>query len=228
MSRSIHNLGKYSTCLLCTLCFILFYYYAKALPVEHVNFMQDGVYKASYESLKTCLDKAKSRFNVKEFEKVNKVVWRKVNSSVEKGLKSGLAKKDAYITAYVLGQAVIGKALKFDWLRKNAKGFQGLYRYQNSNHIGFLAIKAGHDKHAYNVNILIAPKDNPDDVVEIKGMGMARGNIMRIQGQGTVENALSINFEEQIATVTESDKFKQSGFMKNGASFDGDWIKKIK
>ena len=198
-----------------------------ALPKDHADFIKDEDYKTAFEQFTLGMEEAKERLTPGEYKALEKSSGDSMATSVKEDLENGYSEKEAYTTSYYVGYEVVNRELKWDWLRKNAEDAQGFYKLQSDAFGGYMALSKGEEDGLYEVEISLEMKYEPYNSGYFYGYGNLSGSKMPVYDSDD-ENVINITFDGEIAKVTSTQAFKDSGYLGHNVELDADYLREKK
>ena len=198
-----------------------------ALPKDHADFMKDEDYKNAFEQFTLGMQEAKERLTPDEYKALEKSNDEEMATSVKEDMEYGSSEKEAYETAYSLGYEQTSRELKWDWLRKNAEDAQGFYKMQSDAFGGYMALSKGEEDGIYEVEISLQMNYEPYNSGYFYGFGNHSGSKMLVYDSDD-ENVITITFDSDIAKVTSTQAFKESGYLGHNVVLDADYLREKK
>jgi hypothetical protein len=167
--------------------------------------MKNESYKNNFDRLTAMMERNKESLAPGEYDALESETFQTITGGVEYTQReSGLSEARAYELAYE-GR---GRDLRFEWLRKNSDAPQGFYgRADMAPLVMSIEKSGGIDE--YTVEIELGLNEEPY-LVSFKGIGTQSkfsAALMTVPYEDD-ENAVTIAFDAESATVTTSQTFK--------------------
>lgn len=205
---------------------------AEALPANHDQLMKNEDYRSAYERYTAALAEARDRLTDEEYRALADGCEKAVAENAAESVKGGTDQAEAYAAEYWARNENISRELVWDYLRKNAEGVQGLYRFQSEGYDGYLTVQAADDPGVWAVEISAIMTGDSENSGEVQGLGRLDGNRMAVNyGDDEAEKdgrTVDITFDGETARVATSEGFKRSGWLGHNVVIDGDYLREKK
>ena|GEM_PF-4639542 len=177
--------------------------YQEFTPKNHKVYMNYESYKKSFEQLTAMNERIKKIATQDEYFAIAGSTYHMINNWTDARIKEGFTEVRAYEEAY----AQRGRDIRFEWLRHNAEGVQGLYGPRENAALA-MTIEKTEKNDEYAVEIEVNMNEEPYRISFI-GIGKLSGAKMTMPYDND-ENAFAIAFEGENAIVTTSQNFKDA------------------
>lgn len=221
------NVERVAAC--CIFLLLAFTGPAWAAPENHAELLRDEDYKSGYEQYEKIMDEAKGRLSKEEFTKLKADCEASIAGDAAAGVKGGDSEAEAYSMAYGAANEHVNKELVFDWLRKNAIGIQGFYRFANNGFDGYMTVQEGSGPGIWAVSLFAIQKREPYNSGEVDGEGRPEGGGMAVNyGSDDAAATVTVVFDGETARVETSAAFKESGWLGANVLIDGEYKRERK
>ena len=200
-----------------------------AFPKNHAEFLKNEDYQHNFDRFTATMDEAKERLTSDEYKALEKENDEAFAESVREEMASGSSEVDAWGMAYLIRTEHVGNVLTWDWLKKNAKGVVGFYKLKSDAFDGYMTVEDSDEKGAYAIYMYAVQKGAAENNGELKGLGKLRGTKMRVDyGSDEQLATVDVAFDGEVAIVTTSDAFKESGWFGANVIIDGEYVREKK
>ncbi len=203
--------------------------HAQAAPKNHAKLLQDEEYKNNYGQYEKGMAEAKGRLTAEEYARLGSDCETAIARDAAAGLKAGETEAGAYALAYGTANERVNRELAFDWLRKNAVGVQGFYRFVSRGLDGYMTVQQGGTPNVRAVSISVIQKCEPYNSGEVEGEGRLDGDRMTVNyGNEDAAATVTVTFEGETARVETSRAFKEGGWLGANVFIDGQYAREKK
>ena len=198
-------------------------------PKNHAELLKDDFYRENRQQYENIMTEAKERLTAEEYDKLAADFEAEIARGAAESIKAGDSEAEAYATEYIAAVERLNRELIFDWLRKNAAGVQGFYRFISEAYEGWLTVQEGDGPASWAVSIFVSQRNEPYNNGELDGEGKLDGGRMAVNyGSDDASATVTIVFDGETARVETSKAFKESGWFGANIVIDGNYGKERK
>ena len=198
-------------------------------PKNHAELLKDDFYRENRQQYENIMAEAKERLLADEYNKLAADFETEIARGAAESIKAGDSETEAYATEYIAATERMNRELIFDWLRKNAAGVQGFYRFISEAYDGWLTVQEGDGPASWAISIFVSQKSEPQNNGELDGEGKLDGGRMAVNyGNDDASATITITFDGETARVETSRAFKESGWFGANVVIDGNYGKERK